>query len=123
MIVDLHEALDHRLKSGVRVKHEDIEAAVIEGAAHRLRPKLMKVSVVLASLIPILWETGVGADVMKPTAPHCWRHNYIYYPRADSRAGVLCPYERRGPKARDAKAKTGSGSKLRGRTAMKVRDG
>jgi Cu(I)/Ag(I) efflux system membrane protein CusA/SilA len=68
MVVYLHEALDHRLKSGVPLRHEDIEAAVIEGAIHRLRPKLMTVCVVLASLIPILWETGVGADVMKPIA-------------------------------------------------------
>jgi Cu(I)/Ag(I) efflux system membrane protein CusA/SilA len=68
MLVYLHEALDHRLNSGVALRHEDIEAAVIEGAVHRLRPKLMTVSVVLASLTPILWETGVGADVMKPIA-------------------------------------------------------
>jgi copper/silver efflux system protein len=68
MVVYLHEALDHRLKSGIPLRHEDIEAAVIEGAVHRLRPKLMTVCVVLASLIPILWETGVGADVMKPIA-------------------------------------------------------
>ena len=68
MVVYLHEALNHRLKSGVPLRHEDIEAAVIEGAVHRLRPKLMTVCVVLASLIPILWETGVGADVMKPIA-------------------------------------------------------
>jgi Cu(I)/Ag(I) efflux system membrane protein CusA/SilA len=68
MVVYLHEALNNRLKSGVPLRHEDIEAAVIEGAVHRLRPKLMTVCVVLASLIPILWETGVGADVMKPIA-------------------------------------------------------
>jgi copper/silver efflux system protein len=68
MVVYLHEALDRRLNSGVEVRHEDIEAAVIEGAVHRLRPKLMTVCVVLASLIPILWETGVGSDVMKPIA-------------------------------------------------------
>ncbi len=68
MVVYLHEALDRRLKSGVPLRHEDIEAAAIEGAVHRLRPKLMTVCVVLASLIPILWETGVGADVMKPIA-------------------------------------------------------
>ena len=68
MVVYLHEALDHRLNSGIPLRHEDIEAAVIEGAVHRLRPKLMTVCVVLASLIPILWETGVGADVMKPIA-------------------------------------------------------
>jgi Cu(I)/Ag(I) efflux system membrane protein CusA/SilA len=68
MVVYLHEALDRRLASGKPLEHEDIEAAVIEGAVHRLRPKLMTVFVVLASLIPILWETGVGADVMKPIA-------------------------------------------------------
>src|SRR5712664_2638852 len=68
MVVYLHEALDQRLDAGVPLRHEDIEAAVIEGAVHRLRPKLMTVCVVLASLIPILWETGVGSDVMKPIA-------------------------------------------------------
>jgi Cu(I)/Ag(I) efflux system membrane protein CusA/SilA len=68
MVVYLHEALDQRLKSGAALHHEDIEAAVIEGAVHRLRPKLMTVCVVLASLIPILRETGVGSDVMKPIA-------------------------------------------------------
>jgi copper/silver efflux system protein len=68
MVVYLHEALNRRLSAGVPLKHEDIEAAVIEGAVHRLRPKLMTVCVVLASLIPILWETGVGSDVMKPIA-------------------------------------------------------
>ena len=54
MVVYLHEALDHRLHSGIPLRHEDIEAAVIEGAVHRLRPKLMTVCVVLAMLIPIL---------------------------------------------------------------------
>src|SRR5712692_4286859 len=68
MVVYLHEALDRRLASGVPLQHEDIEAAVIEGAVQRLRPKLMTVCVVLASLVPILWETGVGSDVMKPIA-------------------------------------------------------
>lgn len=68
MVVYLHEALNRRLATGVPLCHEDIEAAVIEGAVQRLRPKLMTVCVVLASLIPILWETGVGSDVMKPIA-------------------------------------------------------
>jgi Cu(I)/Ag(I) efflux system membrane protein CusA/SilA len=68
MVVYLHEALDHRLSSGVPLREEDIEEAVIEGAVHRLRPKLMTVCVVLASLVPILWATGVGSDVMKPIA-------------------------------------------------------
>jgi copper/silver efflux system protein len=68
MVVYLHEALDRRIIAGVPLAHEDIEAATIEGAVLRLRPKLMTVSAVLASLVPILWETGVGSDVMKPIA-------------------------------------------------------
>jgi copper/silver efflux system protein len=68
MVVYLHESLDQKLQSGVPLRKEDIEAAVIEGAVHRLRPKLMTVCVVLASLVPILWATGVGSDVMKPIA-------------------------------------------------------
>jgi copper/silver efflux system protein len=68
MVVYLHESLDKRLAPGVPLKHEDIEAAAIEGAVQRLRPKLMTVTAVLASLIPILWESGIGSDVMKPIA-------------------------------------------------------
>jgi len=68
MVVYLHESLDKRLAGGVPVKHEDIEAATVEGAVQRLRPKLMTVTAVLASLIPILWESGIGSDVMKPIA-------------------------------------------------------
>ncbi|MBC7626830.1 MAG: efflux RND transporter permease subunit [Ferruginibacter sp.] len=43
-----------------------IREFVIEGAAKRLRPKLMTVSVGLFGLIPILWSTGVGSDIMRP---------------------------------------------------------
>ncbi|HEV2341068.1 MAG TPA: CusA/CzcA family heavy metal efflux RND transporter [Candidatus Acidoferrales bacterium] len=68
MVVYMHESLDKRLASGASLKHEDIEEAAIEGAVQRLRPKLMTVTAVLASLIPILWETGIGSDVMKPIA-------------------------------------------------------
>jgi copper/silver efflux system protein len=68
MVVYLHEALDRRIKSGIDPSEEEIERAAIEGAVQRLRPKLMTVTAVLASLIPILWETGIGSDVMKPIA-------------------------------------------------------
>jgi copper/silver efflux system protein len=68
MVVYLHEALDKRISSGIPLQHEDIEAATIEGAVQRLRPKLMTVTAVLASLIPILWDSGIGSDVMKPIA-------------------------------------------------------
>ena len=68
MVVYLHEALDRRLAAGYALQRADIVQAAIEGAVHRLRPKLMTVAAVLASLVPILWETGVGSDVMKPIA-------------------------------------------------------
>ena len=68
MVVYLHEALERRMASGQVVDVADIQQAAIEGAVHRLRPKLMTVAAVLASLIPILWESGVGSDVMKPIA-------------------------------------------------------
>jgi copper/silver efflux system protein len=68
MVVYLHEALERRLASGIPLTEADLEAATIEGAVQRLRPKLMTVAVVLASLVPILKETGVGSDVMKPIA-------------------------------------------------------
>lgn len=68
MVVYLHEALDHRLASGHQITNKEIEEAAIEGAVQRLRPKLMTVFAVLASLVPILWESGIGSDVMKPIA-------------------------------------------------------
>src|SRR5438045_7893193 len=68
MVVYLHEALDRRLEAGGSLSKADLEAAVIEGAVQRLRPKLMTVTAVLASLAPILWESGIGSDVMKPIA-------------------------------------------------------
>jgi Cu(I)/Ag(I) efflux system membrane protein CusA/SilA len=68
MVIYLHEALDKRLASSAQFEPRDIEAATIEGAVLRLRPKLMTVAAVIASLGPILWETGIGSDVMKPIA-------------------------------------------------------
>jgi Cu(I)/Ag(I) efflux system membrane protein CusA/SilA len=68
MVVYLHEALDERLRAGGPLSKADLEAAVIHGAVQRLRPKLMTVTAVLASLVPILWESGIGSDVMKPIA-------------------------------------------------------
>ena len=67
MVIYLNEALDRRRAAGP-LRREDIEAAAIEGAVQRLRPKLMTVAVVMLSLAPILWESGIGSDVMKPIA-------------------------------------------------------
>ena len=68
MVVYLHEALDRRLRRGGDITADDIREATIAGSVLRLRPKLMTVSVVMAGLIPIIWSTGVGADIMKPIA-------------------------------------------------------
>jgi Cu(I)/Ag(I) efflux system membrane protein CusA/SilA len=68
MVVYLHEALDARIARGGTLTEQDILDATISGSVLRLRPKLMTVSVVMASLVPILWSSGVGADVMKPIA-------------------------------------------------------
>jgi Cu(I)/Ag(I) efflux system membrane protein CusA/SilA len=68
MVVYLHEALDKRLRQGGDVTEGDILAATIDGSVLRLRPKLMTVTVVMASLVPIMWSAGVGSDVMKPIA-------------------------------------------------------
>jgi Cu(I)/Ag(I) efflux system membrane protein CusA/SilA len=68
MVVYLHEALDRKLRRGGKVTAEDIWDATVEGSVLRLRPKLMTVTVVMASLVPIMWSTGVGSDIMKPIA-------------------------------------------------------
>ena len=68
MVVYLRAALDQRLALGRSLVPQDIEAAAIDGAVLRLRPVLMTVFAVLGSLAPLLWETGVGSDIMKPIA-------------------------------------------------------
>ncbi len=75
MVVYLHEALDKRLKAhyeGKRgeITNKDIYESAIEGSVLRLRPKLMTVLTAMIGLVPIMWTTGTGSDVMKPlTAP------------------------------------------------------
>lgn len=67
MIMYLNEALNRAIARGP-VGREEIRAATIEGAVSRLRPKLMTVSVVILSLAPIMFERGIGSDVLKPIA-------------------------------------------------------
>ncbi len=73
MVVYLHESLDRRLRDyelGKRgpITLQDVYEATVEGAVLRLRPKIMTVCTALIGLVPIMWSTGVGADVMKPIA-------------------------------------------------------
>ncbi|NBB23076.1 AcrB/AcrD/AcrF family protein [Runella sp. CRIBMP] len=70
MTIYLNEAMQHLVSekgnSKETITNADLREYVIRGAAQRLRPKLMTVSVSLFGLIPILWATGVGSDVMLP---------------------------------------------------------
>ncbi len=70
MVIYLNDAMHQLVKekgnSSATITREDLYHYVILGAAKRLRPKLMTVSVSLFGLIPVMWATGVGTDVMKP---------------------------------------------------------
>lgn len=68
MLMYLDLAFDERVKKGEMRNLADLESAVIEGAVHRIRPKLMTVAALFMGLIPIMWSMGAGADVMKRIA-------------------------------------------------------
>lgn len=70
MVIYLNDAMQQLIKlkgnSRETITKEDLREYVIHGAAKRLRPKLMTVCVSLFGLVPVLWATGVGVDVMRP---------------------------------------------------------
>lgn len=70
MVIYLNDAMQQLIRlrgnSSATITTDDLREFVIAGAAKRLRPKLMTVCVALFGLIPVLWATGVGSDVMKP---------------------------------------------------------
>lgn len=70
MVIYLNDAMQQLVKikgnSAATITRDDLRIYVIQGAAKRLRPKLMTVCVSLFGLVPVLWANGVGTDVMKP---------------------------------------------------------
>jgi Cu(I)/Ag(I) efflux system membrane protein CusA/SilA len=68
MLMYLDLAYDERVKRGAMRNSADLKHAVVEGAVHRVRPKLMTVAALFMGLIPIMWSIGAGADVMKRIA-------------------------------------------------------
>jgi copper/silver efflux system protein len=68
MLLYLELALEQRKRTGRLRGQSDLEEAVVEGAAKRIRPKLMTVMAMLGGLAPIMWSAGAGADVMKRIA-------------------------------------------------------
>lgn len=47
---------------------QDLRESIMEGAVQRVRPKIMTVAAIMGGLLPIMWTTGAGADVMKRIA-------------------------------------------------------
>jgi Cu(I)/Ag(I) efflux system membrane protein CusA/SilA len=69
MVVYLEESLEQKRKAlGAAFTRTDLIVAIKEGARLRLRPKVMTVATIVASLLPIMWSTRTGAEVMKPLA-------------------------------------------------------
>jgi Cu(I)/Ag(I) efflux system membrane protein CusA/SilA len=68
MVIYLHEALDGRIRADDRLREVDLLEATVSGAVLRLRPKLMTVATTILGLLPILWSSGAGSDVLRPMA-------------------------------------------------------
>ncbi|MFD2787641.1 efflux RND transporter permease subunit [Hymenobacter rubripertinctus] len=70
MVIYLNDAMQQLVarkgNSSETITRQDLREAVFNGAAKRLRPKLMTVSVALFGLVPVLWASGTGSDVMLP---------------------------------------------------------
>jgi Cu(I)/Ag(I) efflux system membrane protein CusA/SilA len=68
MVIYLEEAVARKRREVGQLNRASLIEAVTEGALLRLRPKVMTVSTVVASLLPIMWSTSAGAEIMKPLA-------------------------------------------------------
>jgi Cu(I)/Ag(I) efflux system membrane protein CusA/SilA len=68
MVVYIDEAFHKRMREGRLRSREDIVAAHAEGTVQRLRPKIMTITTMAASLLPLLWSEGSGAEVMRRVA-------------------------------------------------------
>ena len=67
MLLYLQQAWDERIREG-KVGTDDLLDAICEGAVLRVRPKAMTGAVILAGLLPIMWGTGTGLEVMQRIA-------------------------------------------------------
>ena len=72
MLIYLDHALDARAQArraqGEALTLADITDAIVEGAVERVRPKMMTVVAIMAGLLPIMWSTGTGSEVMRRIA-------------------------------------------------------
>jgi Cu(I)/Ag(I) efflux system membrane protein CusA/SilA len=68
MLLYLKEALEKYGHEGQRMTVELVKRAITEGAVLRVRPKAMTVAVIIAGLLPIMWGSGTGSEVMRRIA-------------------------------------------------------
>jgi Cu(I)/Ag(I) efflux system membrane protein CusA/SilA len=72
MLIYLNQALEETKaraeREGRPLQQQDLSRAIMEGAVERVRPKMMTVAAIMAGLLPILWSTGVGSEVMQRIA-------------------------------------------------------
>ncbi len=68
MLVYLHEAIAERGGLEQIGSIAELRQAILEGAVHRLRPKLLTEGAAIVSIAPMLWATGVGSEVIRPMA-------------------------------------------------------
>ena len=68
MLLYLRISHDARARIGQLTTEAELDDAIVEGAAKRIRPKVMTVMTMLIGLLPVLWSTGTGADVMRRIA-------------------------------------------------------
>jgi len=68
MVIYLEEAVERKRREVGTLTRKTLMEVVTEGALLRLRPKVMTVSTVIAGLLPIMWSTSAGSEVMKPLA-------------------------------------------------------
>jgi Cu(I)/Ag(I) efflux system membrane protein CusA/SilA len=101
MLVYLDEVFRRRTANGQMTSLSDLHAAIVEGAVERVRPKIMTVATTLIGLLPIMYGTGAGSQIMKriaapmvgglltsavmtlviiPVIYHFWRSRHIHHP-------------------------------------------
>ena len=112
MLLYLDLAYEQARKEGRLTSLADLRAAIVQGAAKRIRPKFMTVATTFLGLVPIMWATGTGSDVMKriaapmiggiftsfllelivyPAIYEIWRWNFELKKRLEPSAGTLGP--------------------------------
>ena len=72
MLIYLNQALEERrackAAEGGMLTRNDLYDAIMEGAVERVRPKMMTVVAIMAGLLPIMWSTGTGSEIMQRIA-------------------------------------------------------